>query len=98
MFPGIENNKQIKIITENYTKKQLNDLYNECDVYVSPTRAEAFNLPCLEAMSCGKPVITTNFGGQTDFCDNSTGILIDYDLVEQKDLEYEGIKWATPKH
>lgn len=99
MFPELTGKiPKITYIPENYTKEQLNKLYNECDVFVSPTRAEAFNLPCLEALACGKPVITTNYGGQTDFCSKNTGWLVDYDLVDvQHELEYEGIKWATPK-
>jgi len=82
----------------NMKYEDLNGLYNECDVFVSPTRAESFNIPCLEAMACGKPVITTNFGGQTDYVNEENGWLIDYDLTEVKhEVEYEGIKWATPK-
>jgi len=41
------------------------DLYRAADCYVSPYRAEGFNLPVLEAAACGTPVICTN-GGPTD--------------------------------
>ena len=34
-------------------------LYAATDVYVSPTREDAFGLPVLEAMACGLPVITS---------------------------------------
>jgi len=48
-------------------------------------------------MACGKPVITTNFGGQTDFCTDETGWIIGGELTEvQHELEYEGVKWLTP--
>ena len=100
MFPNLKKNgiPKVTFIHDNYSKKQLNELYNKCDVFVSPTRAESFNLPCLEAMACGKPVITTNYGGQTDFCTNETGWLVDFDMTEVKhEIEYEGISWATPK-
>jgi len=100
MFPGIKQNgvPKITFITEEYTVNQLNELYNSIDVFVSPTRAEAFNIPCLEALACGKPVISTTFGGQTDFIkENYNGWLIDGELTEVKhELEYEGIKWLTP--
>jgi glycosyltransferase involved in cell wall biosynthesis len=99
MFQMEQDSPKITFITENYTKKQLNELYNECDVFVSPTRAEAFNLPCLEAMACGKPVIATNYGGQIDFIDIECGWLIDYELVEvQHELEFENCRWGVPKH
>jgi glycosyltransferase involved in cell wall biosynthesis len=95
--PQKEKYPKIKIITESLTKEGLNILYNQCDVFLSPTRAESFNIPCIEAMSCGKPVITTNFGGQTDFCTNETGWIIGGELKEVKhELAYEGIKWLTP--
>ncbi len=101
LFPELnkKNNPKITLITENLDDQQLNQLYNDCDVFVSPTRAEAFNLPCLEALACGKPVITTNFGGQTDFIEQGNeGVLIKYKLEEVKhDIMYEGIKWATPE-
>jgi glycosyltransferase involved in cell wall biosynthesis len=75
----------------------LVNLYNKGTVFVSPTRAEAFNIPCLEAMGCGLPVITTNFGGQTDYVNESNGWLIGGEKTEVKwDLMYEGIKWLTP--
>lgn len=100
LFPDIKNkdNAKITLITETLDDKQMNQLYNDCDVFVSPTRAESFNLPCLEALACGKPVITTNFGGQTDFIEHGkTGILIGGKLEEVKhDIFYEGIKWLTP--
>ncbi|MHA1876742.1 MAG: glycosyltransferase family 4 protein [Promethearchaeota archaeon] len=99
MFPSIKekNTPKISINTNILTTKQLNELYNKCHIFVSPTRAEAFNLPCLEAMACKKPIITTNFGGQTDFVDNLNGIIIGGKLEEVKnDVLYEGVKWLTP--
>ena len=90
-FPGIEFN------IENLDYKELVNLYNKGDVFVSPTRAEAFNIPCLEAMSCGLPVITTSFGGQTDYVNNDNGWIIEGKLEEVKhELLYEGISWLTP--
>jgi UDP-glucose:(heptosyl)LPS alpha-1,3-glucosyltransferase len=38
-------------------------LYAASDIYVSPTREDAFALPPLEAMACGLPVITSVFNG-----------------------------------
>ena len=85
-------------ITETQTGyRQLNTLYNEADIFVTASMAEGFNLPALEAMSCGLPVISTNYGGQTDFVNNKNGWLVKYKLFEQtNDVMYEGIKWAKP--
>ncbi len=57
--------------------KQLNLLYNSVDVYVSPYKAEAFNLPVLEAMACGLPVIVTSGGSTDDFVpEHSMGTML----------------------
>jgi glycosyltransferase involved in cell wall biosynthesis len=43
------------------------NLYQVADAYVSPYRAEGFNLPVLEAAACGIPIICTNGGPTDDF-------------------------------
>ena len=49
------------------TMEQLRLLYGASDVYVSPYRAEGFNLPVLESMACGLKVIVTEGGATDDF-------------------------------
>jgi glycosyltransferase involved in cell wall biosynthesis len=46
---------------------QLRFLYSAADLYVSPYRAEGFNLPVLEAMACRTRVLTTGGGATDDF-------------------------------
>jgi len=90
--------KNVEFIIDNVDYNSLPNLYNKGDVFISPTMGDAFNLPCLEAMACGLPVITTNFGGQTDYVNNDNGWLIDSELIEVKhDIMYEGNEWAKPK-
>jgi glycosyltransferase involved in cell wall biosynthesis len=50
---------------ETYSAPMMADLLRAADVYVSPYRAEGFNMPVLEAAACGLPVICTA-GGPTD--------------------------------
>ena len=49
----------------------MRDLFNACDCYVSPYIAEGFNIPVLDAVACGLPVIVTKHGPTDDFT-NST--------------------------
>ena len=58
----------ISLISGSLDQAQLRALYGVADAYVSPYRAEGFNLPVLEAMACGTPVIVTGGGATDDFC------------------------------
>lgn len=96
LAPRKEKLPKLLVNVESLNSKELIDIYNGGHVFVSPTRCEAFNIPCIEAMACGLPVITTGFGGQTDFVTNSNGWIIDYELKEVKhELMYEGVRWST---
>lgn len=59
--------KQITFVCEPYNGKEMCALYNCADCYVSPYMAESFNLPVLESLACGVPVIVTKGGSTDDF-------------------------------
>ena len=71
----------IIVIKDELTPEQIKSLYLQSDVLVSPSRGEGFGLPIAEAMLLGVPVITTNWGGQVDFCNQNNSWLIDYEFV-----------------
>ncbi|MBX9774803.1 MAG: glycosyltransferase family 4 protein [Xanthobacteraceae bacterium] len=52
---------------EGLSMKQMAALYRSADAYVSPYRGEGFNMPVLEAVACGVPVICTGGGTTDDF-------------------------------
>lgn len=56
---------KVRYIGDTIDQWQMAALYRSADCYVTPYRAEAFNLPPLEALACGVPVICTA-GGPTD--------------------------------
>jgi glycosyltransferase involved in cell wall biosynthesis len=58
----------ISVVSGSLDQGQLRALYGLADAYVSPYRAEGFNLPVLEAMACGTPVVVTGGGATDDFC------------------------------
>lgn len=47
--------------------EEMARFYQIADAYVSPYRAEGFNLPVLEAAACGIPIICTAGGATDDF-------------------------------
>ena len=52
-----------------FSAKVMADLLRASDCYVSPFRAEGFNMPVLEAMACGVPVVCTEGGPTDEFTD-----------------------------
>lgn len=58
----------IALVGSNLSQTRLAGLYGVADGYVSPYRAEGFNLPVLEALACAVPVIVTDGGSTDDFC------------------------------
>lgn len=64
---GYDDVKARKMEGLNTPQQQMYTLYNSADVFVSACQAEGFNMPILEAMACGTPVICTDDGGNRDF-------------------------------
>jgi hypothetical protein len=88
---------EIKVIINDIPYNKLPEFYCMGDVFVCPTRAEAFGLTGLESMACGIPTIQTAYSGQTDYMTHKNALFISYQLEEVKeDMMYEGIYWATP--
>lgn len=53
------------------------NLYAAADLYVSPTREDAFALPTLESMACGLPIITSsNNGGSQIITEDVDGFVL----------------------
>jgi len=55
--------------------EKLAELYSSCDLLVSASWYESFPLPPLEAMACGLPVVTTQFGTE-DYAFNGKNALV----------------------
>ena len=58
---------KIGYIGNSLSTPEMAELYQASDCYVSPYSAEGFNLPVLEAIACGLPVICTDGGPTDDF-------------------------------
>ena len=66
----------IIVVPMNLGTESLRALFVVADCYVSPYRAEGFNLPVLEAIACGTPVIVPRGGATDDFCNDDVAIRI----------------------
>jgi glycosyltransferase involved in cell wall biosynthesis len=89
----------IRFIDRVLPRAEVNALMNLCDCYVSLHRSEGFGLTIAEAMSLGKPVIATEYSGNTDFTNSSNTFPVRYRIseLEQDDGPYRsGSVWADP--
>ena len=68
----------------------------DCGVFL--TRAEGWGLPILQTMACNKPVITTDYSAQTEFCNNDNALLVN---ITEKEAAIDNIwfhgqgNWAS---
>ena len=58
-------------------RPEVLDFYAAADLYAGPSLEDAFNLPILEAMACGLPVIASAHAGASEtICDGETGFIL----------------------
>ena len=74
--------KNMFVVKRPMNRADVNGLISLSDSLISLHRAEGFGLPLAEAMFLGKPVIATNWSGNTDFMNEENSCLIDYSLTE----------------
>ena len=78
------------------TDEQLRSYYQNCDIFVLPSKKEGFGIVFLEAMFFKKPVIGGNFGGSRDVIDDgNTGLLVNFGDINQ--LSQKIIELLTDK-
>jgi glycosyltransferase involved in cell wall biosynthesis len=87
----------VVVIDRDCSAQELVGLYKSCHAFVAPSRGEGLGLPMAEAMLFDLPVIATNWGGQRDFCDESTAWLCDYRFTRsQTHFGQAHSVWADP--
>ena len=58
---------RLTYLQDTFSFNDIACIYQAADAYVSPYLAEGFNMPVLEAIACGVPVICTRGGSTDDF-------------------------------
>lgn len=91
------NAPEVLIIDKELSLSEIKSLYLSSNAVVAPSYGEGFNLTVAEAMRLGVPVITTGWGGQTDFCNASNSWLIDFSFeYSNTHLGLFSSVWARP--
>lgn len=73
----------------------LREIYSSCDLWMTASRSEGFNLPAMEAMACWTPVISTRAGWPEEAIqDRVNGICVDVDDVKAL---AEGASWILSR-
>ena len=75
------------------------NLYGACDAMISLHRSEGFGRVIAECINLGLEIISTNWGGNTDFCSSEFTYLVPFkkiDVIPGTYPFWEGQKWAEP--
>ena len=92
-----KNPPRIRIINEEWPIKKMQQLYQNSDVFVLPSKGEGFGLPVGEALCNYKPVIATGYGGHLDMLKDDYPWLIDYNFsCSSSHLANFGSYWVEP--
>lgn len=75
---------------------QMYRFHKTFDCFVSAHRGEGWGIPQMEAMLCGHPIISTNYGGIHEYLtDNVDALLTKYKFVPITNMTYNQ-QWYTP--
>ncbi|MDP3088422.1 MAG: glycosyltransferase family 4 protein [Methylotenera sp.] len=75
---------------------KIRDLYAQCDVWITASRTEGFNLPAMEAMACRTPVVSTKTGWPAEAIVNGmNGFLTEIDDVDELTVVVTQVLLAT---
>jgi len=87
--------KHAPIIPINQFVEYMSDLYRACDIGISLSHVECFNLPALESMACKKITIASNYGGNVDFMNEENSLLVN-GKIGRAPMEYQ--YWSPHAH
>lgn len=90
-----------RVITARLHSSLLPGLYTACNAFVLPSRGEAWGLPCIEAMACGLPTLSTKWGGNLEYMNDDNSYLIESERLEDVPAHIDtpvliGHQWARP--
>jgi glycosyltransferase involved in cell wall biosynthesis len=76
-------------------QEQIREIYARCDVWITASLSEGFNLPAMEAMACRTPVVATRTGWPAEaVVTRENGVLVDVGDVNGL---AEGVLWVLSR-
>jgi glycosyltransferase involved in cell wall biosynthesis len=61
-------------------REELAEMYNECDLFLFPSKTDTFGMVVLEALACGLPCVVSDVGGPQELVEeNVSGFVCDTD-------------------
>ena len=93
---------KIAVIDNFVTNKEIDGLHQLCDCFVLPHRGEGWGMPIARSIMHDKHLITTKYGGVTEYLDDRTASLIDHSMQPVTNMEWCKLYssdqlWAEPK-
>ena len=69
----------------------LREIYTAADVFANPTREEAFGNVNVESLACGTPVVLFNTDGAPESIDDTCGIVVDKNDIDEMQKQIENV-------
>ncbi len=74
-------------IYRTHNQAELAEIYSAADLFVNPTREDNYPTVNMESVACGTPVLTFNTGGSPEMLDETCGIVVERDDVDDMYLQ-----------
>lgn len=93
---------RLYLIRDIISEEQILSLHRTGHCYISTHRGEGWGMPIHDAIMFGKQIISTKFGGVTEFLDDDSFYPVEYELGPVRDMEWNSVYsesqlWAYPK-
>jgi glycosyltransferase involved in cell wall biosynthesis len=86
---------RIEILRGFMPPQDVAEWYRSLSAYVNGSYSEGFGLHLLEAMACGRPVISSRYSGVSEYFDETVGFPVEHRLEATGSNLYPG-SWAIP--
>ena len=88
MYKSSKMGDKIHIMPRVPKQADVANIIKAAQAYISPARAEGWNMPLYDAIACNKPVITTNCTAHTEYCNKSNSFLVD---ASETEIAHDGL-------